>query len=323
MIRFTMNIQRICILGGTGFVGRHLVPKFASQGMETLVLSRHPERYRHLALNPGCRVETADIFDKKQLQQKFQGCDAVVNLVGILNENRKLDFRRVHVELVDSITGSCRRAGVKRLLHMSALNASATSGSSQYLRTKGEGENRAHTGGKPEVAVTSFKPSVIFGADDSFINRFAGLLNIPGPLPLACPNSKFAPVYIEDVCQAMANSLLDHKTFAQRYELCGPQTYSLIEIVRYISTLKGINKRVFGLSNGLSQLQASILEKLPGQLFTTDNYQSLQQDSVCTDKDYNLSSLGVTATSMDSIVPAMLQQTSEKNRYLALRKARP
>ena len=318
-----MNIHRICILGGTGFVGRHLIPKFASQGIETLVLSRHPQRYRHLSLNPGCRVEEANIFDKKQLLEKFQGCDAVVNLVGILNENKKLDFRRVHVELVDSITSCCRQAGVRRLLHMSALNASATSGSSQYLLTKGEGENRAHTGGKPDIAVTSFKPSVIFGADDSFINRFAGLLNIPGPLPLACPDSKFAPVYVEDVCEAMANSLNDHKTFAQRYELCGPQTYSLIEIVRYISHLKEKNKLVFGLSNGLSQLQASIMEKLPGKLFTTDNYQSLQQDSVCSDMDYNLSSLGITPTSMDSIVPAMMKQASEKTRYQVLRKVRP
>jgi uncharacterized protein YbjT (DUF2867 family) len=314
-----MNIRRICILGGTGFVGRHLIPKFAARGIETLVLSRHPERYRHLSLNPGCRVEKADIFDKKQLLEKFQGCDAVVNLVGILNERRKLDFRRVHVELVDSITSCSRQAGVKRLLHMSALNASATSGSSQYLRTKGEGENRAHTGGKPEIAVTSFEPSVIFGADDSFINRFAGLLNIPGPLPLACPNSRFAPVYVEDVCQAMANSLTDHRTFAQRYELCGPQTYSLIEIVRYIRNIKRKRKLVFGLSNGLSQLQASILEKLPGKLFTTDNYLSLQQDSVCSERDYNLASLGIEPTSMDSIVPAMLQQASERNRYLKLR----
>ncbi|MBT8449228.1 MAG: complex I NDUFA9 subunit family protein [Gammaproteobacteria bacterium] len=318
-----MNIRRICILGGTGFVGRHLIPKFASQGIETLVLSRHPERYRQLSLNPGCRVVEANIFDKKQLLEKFQGCDAVVNLVGILNEKQKLDFRRVHVELVDSVTNCCRQAGVKRLLHMSALHASATSGSSQYLRTKGEGENRAHTGGKPDVAVTSFKPSVIFGPDDSFINRFAGVLKIPGPLPLACPDSKFSPVYIEDVCEAMANSLNHHKTFAQRYELCGPQTYSLIEIVRYISTLQGTNKLVFGLSNGLSQLQASILEKLPGKLFTTDNYLSLQQDSVCSDKDYNLLSLGISPTSMDSIVPAMLKQASEKNRYQTLRKVRP
>ncbi len=317
-----MNIRRICILGGTGFVGRHLVPKFASQGIETLVLSRHPERFRQLSLNPGCSIEQADIFDKKQLLEKFQGCDAVVNLVGILNEKKKLDFRRVHVELVDSITSCCRQAGVKRLLHMSALNASAANGSSQYLRTKGEGENRAHTGGKPDVAVTSFQPSVIFGPDDSFINRFAGVLKIPGPLPLACPNSKFSPVYIEDLCQAMANSLNDHKTFAQRYQICGPYSYSLIEIVRYISALQNKNKWVIGLGNGLSQLQASILEKLPGKLFTTDNYLSLQQDSVCSDRDYNLHSLGITPTSMDSIVPAMLQRASEKNRYQLLRKVK-
>ena len=187
-----MNISRICILGGSGFVGRHLIPKLAANNIQTVILSQHPQRHRDLSVNPGCTVVEADIFDKSQLARHFQGCDAVINLVGILNERKKHDFRRVHIELVDKIGSACRKAGVRRLLHRSALNANAGSGTSVYLRSKGEGENRAHTSGKPDVAVTSFRPSVIFGPDDSFINRFASLLKIPGPMPLACPGSKFA-----------------------------------------------------------------------------------------------------------------------------------
>ena len=205
---------------------------------------------------------------------------------------------------------------------MSALHANAASGISQYLRTKGEGENRAHTGGKPDIAVTSFKPSVIFGPDDSFINRFASLLKIPGPMPLACHGSKFAPVYIEDVCQAMFNSLEDRKTFGHRYELCGPDIYTLKELVSYIAKQTGKRKMIIGLGKGLSQMQANILGVMPGKPFTYDNYLSLQQDSICSDADFNLASLGITATSMDSVVPAFLQGASEKARYMQLRQVK-
>lgn len=314
-----MNISRICILGGSGFVGRHLIPKLAANNFQTVILCRHPQRHRDLAVNPGCSVVEADIFDKAQLARHFQGCDAVINLVGILNERKKHDFRRVHIELVDKVSFACRQAGVKRLLHMSALNANAGSGTSVYLRSKGEGENRAHTGGKPDVAVTSFRPSVIFGPDDSFINRFASLLKIPGPMPLACAKSKFAPVYIEDVCQAMLYCLENRKTFGQRYELCGPGIYSLLELVKYISQHQNMKKLIISLPNSLSKLQASILGMLPGKVFTVDNYMSLQQDSVCSDSAMNLKALGIEATHMDSVVPVFLSQTSEKNRYQDLR----
>ena len=314
-----MNISRICILGGTGFVGRHLIPKLAARGYQTVILSRHPQRHRNLAVNPGCSVVEADIFDKNHLARHFHGCNAVINLVGILNERRKNDFLRVHMELVDKISSACRQAGVKRLLHMSALNANAATGTSLYLRSKGEGENRAHTGGKPDVAVTSFRPSVIFGADDSFINRFAGLLKQPGPLPLACPKSRFAPIYVDDVCQAMVNSLENRHTFAQRYDLCGPREYSLQEIVKYISQQLGQKKVIIGMSNGLSKIQAAVLERLPGKVFTTDNYLSLQLDSVCPDASANLKALGVQPTDMDSVVPMFLTKRSERDRYMDLR----
>mgnify|MGYP001819887936 FL=1 len=315
-----MNHHRVCLLGGTGFVGRHLVPQLSRQGIEVTVVSRHPQRHRNLMVNQGCRVIEANVFDKDQLIKAFSGCDTVINLIGILNERKKNDFRKVHVDLIDKISSACRQAGIVRLLHMSAINANAGSGQSLYLRTKGEGENRAHTGGKPDVAVTSFRPSVIFGHDDSFINRFASLLKIPGPMPLACPESKFAPVFVEDVCQAMVASLNDRKTFGQRYELCGPEVISLKELVKYIAANLGKRKIIIGLSDGMSQMQASILEKLPGKAFTYDNYLSLQQDSVCSGKDAGFAELGITPTPMDAVVPGFLRDSSERSRYMDLRK---
>lgn len=314
-----MNISRICILGGTGFVGRHLIHKLAAQGFQTVVLSRNPQRYRDLGVNPGCSVVEADISKKDEMVKHFYKCDAVINLIGILNERKKHDFRRVHIELVDKISTACRQAGVKRLLHMSALNADAASGTSVYLRSKGEGENRAHTNSKPDVAVTSFRPSVIFGHDDSFINRFADLLKIPGPMPLACPNSRFAPIFIEDVCQAMINTLQDRKTFGQRYDLCGPETYTLLELVRYIADKLDKRKFILPLSDSLSRLQASILGALPGKVFTMDNYLSLQTDSVCPAGTAQLEELGITPTHLDSVAPVFLKKTQERNRYMDLR----
>jgi NADH dehydrogenase len=187
---------------------------------------------------------------------------------------------------------------------MSALNASESRNASKYLHTKGKGENRVHTLSAGTVKVTSFRPSVIFGPGDSFINRFAQLLNIPGPMPLACPKSTFAPVYIGDVVAAFVKSLEDKETFGKRYELCGPRVFTLKEIVEYIIWHKGIHKPVIGLGDGLSKLQARILGKVPGKPFTMDNYRSLQVPSVCNED--GLAQLGIESTDMDAIVPRML-----------------
>jgi NADH dehydrogenase len=203
---------------------------------------------------------------------------------------------------------------------MSALNADAAAGTSQYLRTKGEGENLAHTRGQPDIAVTSFRPSVIFGRDDSFINRFAALLRIPGPMPLACPDARFAPVYVVDVARAFVDSLAARETFGKRYELCGPQSYRLEELVRYIAGELGGHKWILRMSDGASRLQARVLEHVPGKPFTMDNYLSMQQDSVC--HDDGLGRLGIEATHLESVVPQFLRQESPRGRLDALRRPR-
>lgn len=281
-----LKYPRILLLGGTGFVGRHLAAELAQRGHQVTLPCRRLDQVRELRVLPNLQaVEEAGITSAEALNRLTQGQDAVINLVGILNEKRKGDFRRLHVEFPQSVVESCQKNGVQRLLHMSALGANQATGSSLYLRSKGEGENRVHTFGQKSLAVTSFRPSVIFGPDDSFINRFADLLKLcPWPLPylpLSCPNSRFAPVYIGDVVRAMADSLEDPASFAERIDLCGPETWTLQQIVEAIRDALDKRCLVLPLPDGVSRALASLLQFMPGKPFTPDNYQSLQTPSVC------------------------------------------
>ena len=203
-----MKQETICILGGTGFVGRQLANRLAHYGYRVLILTRRRERHRRLIVNPNIVLLEADVHDSANLLRHFEGVEAIINLVGILNESGKkgTGFRRVHVELPEKIVAAAAASGVTRLLHMSALNADASEQNSLYLKTKGEGENLVHAAAGQQLVVTSFRPSVIFGAEDRFFNRFATLLKLSRPVfPLACPNSRFAPVYVTDVVEANAN----------------------------------------------------------------------------------------------------------------------
>lgn len=306
-----MKIQRIALIGGSGFVGRHLTRKLRNRGYQCRVITRHA--HRHNELRTVAEVVEADPFDHTQLAAALEGCDAVVHLIGILNSDGKSrSFRRMHVELVENVVTACHATKVVRLLHMSALNADQSSGSSLYLRTKGEGENRAHTLGKPGMAVTSFRPSVIFGPDDSFLNRFAALLKIPGPLPLACPDAKLSPVYVGDVATAFANALEDPRTFGRHYELCGPRTYTLEELVRFIAYHTGHYKSIIRLPDWASRLQASILQYFPGKPFTPDNYLSLRTPSVC--REDGLAALGVTPVSLENVGARILTKDDKNKR---------
>lgn len=259
---------------------------------------------------PGARLFKANIFDQKTLKALFTGCDAVINLVGILNEGGNTrGFHRAHVELTETVVDACRAVGVHRLLHMSALNADQEQGPSRYLFTKGEGENHAHS--HPDIKVTSFRPSVIFGPGDSFFNRFAELLSlIPAPFPLACPDARFAPVYVGDVADAFSHALADPVTWGRRYDLCGPRIFTLRELVCYTADNLGLTRSIIGLSDSASILQARIFERLPGQPFTYDNYLSLQVDSVC--RLNGLIELGIAPTDVDSIVPFYLGTGSKQ-----------
>lgn len=304
--------RKICILGGTGFVGRRLTVRLAQAGHEVIILTHRRERHRDLLVLPTVNLVEGDVHDAGFLQNQFAGKDTVINLVGILNENGRdgRGFTRAHVELPEKIAQACRQTGIQRLLHMSALQAT-TQAPSFYLRTKAQGEDILHRAGGAEFHVTSFRPSVIFGPGDSFLNRFAALLRLaPGVFPLACPEARFQPVYVEDVAQAFMSSLDNRQTFGQRYDLCGPRPYSLRQILEYTAGLIGKRIYIVGLSDTLSYLQAATLEFAPGKPFSLDNYRSLKVDSVC-DQGFP-AVFNITPASLEEIAPNYLKESPIK-----------
>lgn len=301
-------IYRFCILGGTGFVGRHLVERLAQSKQDIVILTRRATRHRDLLVLPTLRLAEGDVHDPEFLRRQFEGKEIIVNLIGILNEKGRSGrgFARAHVELPQKIIQACRLSGVKRLLHMSALHA-ALQAPSHYLRTKAAGEEAVLRAQDADLAVTSFRPSVIFGPGDSFLNRFAGLLRLaPGIFPLACPNARFQPVFVEDVVQAFVESIDSRKTFGRRYDLCGPRVYTLREIVEYVARLIGKRVRVIGLNESLSYLQAMLMEFAPRKPFSLDNYHSLQVDSVCQQGFPEI--FGVRPKALEEIAPTYLMK---------------
>ena len=307
----------MCVLGGSGFVGRHLIGKLVKLGYFVKVPSRDRERHRELLVLPTVSVNTTDIYNTDELNEQLSGVDIVINLVGILNQGgRNNSFKETHVELTRNIVSACQKNGITRLLHMSALNADAGKGVSEYLRTKGEAEDVAHQA--EGINVTSFRPSVIFGMDDNFFNRFATLLKIiPSVFPLACPNSKFAPVYVGDVVECFAQAIDNKETFNQRYELCGPDVYSLKQLVQYTAKQIGVKKPVWGLGNGLSSIQATMMGFLPGKPFSRDNYKSLQVDSICDDEFPAV--FKVEPSSVETVMSKYLAKKNLRGRFYGLR----
>jgi len=312
-----MKIDSVCVLGGGGFVGYHLVTQLNDLGKHVRVLTRRRERHKQLLVLPYVEVVEADVHDPAALERNFVDRDAVVNLVGILNErgHRGEGFRHVHVDLAKKVLAAGKQAGIKRLLHMSALGADPDGAPSHYLRTKGEAENHVHAFGEPAVAVTSFRPSVIFGRGDSLFNRFAALLKIAPVMPLACPDARFAPVYVGDVAAAMSDALEDRNSHGQRMALCGPEVWRLREIVAYILQLKGWRRWIVPLPDGLARAQASVFEFVPGKPFSRDNYASLQIDSICPPET------ATCTTPIDAVVPRYIAGAGRQQRFQALRRA--
>jgi uncharacterized protein YbjT (DUF2867 family) len=310
-----MTIKRICMIGGTGFVGRHIARQLVERGYDVRVLTRNRERAKHLLVLPSLEVIAANVHDPAELTRQFSGMDAVINLVGILHESRKLSFDNAHVQLTQKILDACTVANVKRVLHMSALAATADAPSA-YLRSKAEAEKRVMAFGEAgDGETTIFCPSVIFGDGDSFVNLFAKLIKALPVVVLACPNARFQPIHVNDVARAFVDSLEQARTFGQTYKLCGPKIYSLKELITLIAALLGKHRPIIGLSNGLSYLQAWMMEWLPVKLMTRDNYYSMQVDSVCNCEfpfDFEPSSL-------ESVVPDYLAGASPRGKYALFR----
>lgn len=293
--------KNICLLGASGFVGTELCNLLSSRDYTITVLSRNADSARHLRVLPSLSVKTVSDFSSSTISSHLNDCSTLINLIGILNErgHSGAGFHRAHVDITRAALQACETSGVDRFLQMSALNADSN-GPSHYLRSKGKAEAYINAFARDKVNITIFRPSVIFGADDSFLNRFAALLKFtPGVFPLACGHARFAPVYVGDVVACMADAIDNKQSYGQSYELCGPNEYTLKELVEYVARLCEYKTKIISLPQTLSKLQAMALEFVPGKPFSLDNYNSLKIDSVCTQ--------GCTCkTSLESIAPSYL-----------------
>ncbi len=289
----------ICLLGGTGFLGRRLAARLSKAGWALRIPTRDPVLPADLLVLPGVELITVDIRQPENLAVLFRDCHAVVNLVGILNEDKARgdSFQSVHVELVKHALVAARSAGVRKFVQLSALGAQAHGAPSQYLRSKGAAEELIQACDE-KLQWSILQPAFIFGPGDSFLNRFAALLAwIPVAFPLARANAQLAPTHVDDVAQAIQHCIDDPATNGKRYELCGPEVYSLREILIMVASALGLRRRIIGLPDFMGSLQAWIMEKLPGKLFTLDNYRSLGVPNLCAMDGF--AALGVQARSLE------------------------
>lgn len=309
-----MQITTICVIGGSGFVGRHLCQQLAARGYRLRVPTRDRERAKALILLPTVDVVVADVQDPAALAEVTRGCDAVINLVGVLHDARgKRGFEAAHVELARKVVAACVANSIRRLLQMSALGA-ATDAPSAYLRSKGEAEKIVLESG---LDVTVFRPSVIFGPGDSFLNLFACLTRALPVIVLASPAARFQPVYVDDVAAAFVQALPDIRTFGQGYALCGPQRYTLRELVAYVGRIAGRQRPILGLNRALSYCQAYAMEWLPVKLMTRDNLRSMEIDSVSD----SVFPLGIKPQALEAVAPAWLATRTPRARYQRFRSA--
>jgi len=312
-----MNAPRIVVFGGTGFVGRRLVVELVRRGFQVTVPSRNRDLRRELFPLPGARVVCADVHSGASQRELLEGASAAINLIGILNERGRdgRGFQRAHVEFTRILIASCRASGLRRLLQMSALNAGR--GESHYLRSRGQAEDEVRGSG---LDWTIFQPSVIFGPGDGLFDRFAGLLRLAPVLPLARAQARFAPVYAGDVVQAFARALEDPASFGQTYELYGPDTLSLADIVRLTARHLGLRRAVVPLPDALGRAQAALFDFVPGKPFSTDNFLSLRRDSV--GGIDGLYRLGIERTPIQAIVPRQLGADPRQHRLDGYRRTR-
>jgi len=305
-----MDIESVCIIGGSGFVGGAIAEQATFRGLRVRVVTRSAPRARRLLVLPTVELMVANPNDERELERCLDDMDAAINLVGILAPSGRSTLRSAHVELPRKITHACRNSGVRHLLHMSALAASPT-GPSEYLRTKAEGEAEVRkAAGEPEWTI--FRPSVIFGEGDRFLNMFATLVKLFPVIPLGGAQAKFQPVWVEDVARAFVDALGSPRAFGQAYDLCGPRVYTLEALVRFVADTLDRKRAIVELPPTLASLQAFALEMLPGKLMTRDNLRSMSVPNVCSG---NFPDFGFEPAPLEAVAPAYLRGVDSRSRY--------
>lgn len=318
-------MKKIIVLGGTGFVGAHVCEKLVRDGWAVTLPTRRRTNANALQHLPGLTVLELDVHNEAALTQAVVGQDALVNLVAILH-GTQADFERTHVALPRKIAKVCLAQGVKQVVHVSALGTDALQPQklpSMYLRSKGEGEAvliQAATGavadttGRAGFDLSILRPSVIFGAEDKFLNVFAKLQKIFPLLPLAGASAQFQPVWVEDVATAVVRCLDGASPDAspRTIELVGPEVFTLKQLVKLSGQLAGLGggfgRPVFGLPDWAARLQAKLMGLAPGEpVMSSDNLDSMKVPNVASGKLPGLASLGITASALQPIAQGYLQ----------------
>jgi uncharacterized protein YbjT (DUF2867 family) len=305
----TSQIQSVAVVGGSGFVGRHLVAKLRSRGHRVTILTRRFSDTLAARLAPAEVVEV-DTESTNACINALKGHSALINLAGILHESRGQRFLSAHAQLPARLVQACEVAGVGRYLHMSALRADMKDPPSAYLKSKARGEAAAAAAAHA-LAVDVFRPSIIFGAGDNFFGQFAAMLRWLPVFPLVCPTARFAPVWVDDVAEAFALVLEGDAapgTF-RAHNLCGPRTYTFRELIEFTSGAMGKRRLVIGVPNWAARLQGLALQQLPNPLFTLDNYRSLQVASTC--ECNALLSLGIEPSALETVMTPLLSNRAD------------
>jgi NADH dehydrogenase len=313
-----MRHTSIVVLGGSGFLGGSLAEQLVRRGVRRiLVPTRRLDHAKHLAPLPGVEITRADVHDDAQLLRCISGHDAVVNLIARLH-GTDAQFARAHVDLPRRIAHGCERAGLRRLVHISALGVTDAAGPSRYLRSKAAGEQALRDVFGPHV--TMLRPSLIFGARDRLTRLFAGLQRLAPVVPLAGAEARVQPVWVEDVAGAIVRCLDDASTAGQTYECAGPDVMTLAQLVRACGRVAGAARPIVPVPGPLARVQAWLFEHLPGEpMITRDNLDSLSVPNIASGRLPGLEALGIRPASFDQIVPTYLRPGTGVSRLDAWR----
>ena len=309
-------MQKILILGGTGFVGRHLCEKLAEGEYRTTVLTRRRASAKHLQMLPMVDVMERSPYDVATLTSLVAEHDVVVNLIAILHGSEAA-FNKAHVQLPQTLVQACTAAGKRRIIHISSLGADVNA-PSMYQRSKARGEAVLFSSG---LDISVLRPSVIFGAEDKFLNTFASLQKLFPFIPLAGSTARFQPVWVEDVARGLVKCIEDKSTIGQIYEACGPEVFTLKQLVQLAGQYSGHDKPVIGLPDALARIQATLMELAPGEpIMSRDNLDAMKVDNISGGKLPSLQALGITPSAMSAIVPFYLGHQGLRSGLTAKRK---
>jgi len=289
--------KRICIIGGTGFVGRVIARQAIDAGHQVIVTSRHPERARDMLVN-GIQVLKSDITTGKGIAQAIQGCDTVINLVGLLFPTRKNTFEEAHTKGAKRVIEVCENAGVSQLLHMSALLSEDAIRHTEYGKSKQQAEELVRQSG---LNWTIFRPSIIYGEHDSFLMRFKSLSAVGPVLPIIAGDTKFQPVWVEDVARAFVSSIANPKVTKHVYTLAGNDVYTLKTMIRMWMKALGRERTLISMPNIAAKILASISKLLPVPVITSDQLKLLQYDNIAQGEAFP--SIFGSPSSFESLLP--------------------